>query len=80
MDTKELDFIVASEGRWYVYAKSSYFSLGYVEWSEQKKAYDYLPNSNGKLMKITQQEVCRQELIAFCKMKTEERQELGGNK
>ena len=71
-DTKELDFIAAAEPeKWTVYAKDSYFSLGHVAWSESKKAFDYFPNTNGKMMKITQQEVARNELLQFCSEQAE---------
>jgi hypothetical protein len=82
-DTKELDFIGTPEPeRWAVYAKDSYFILGHVAWSESKKAFDYFPNTNGKMMKITQQEVTRNELLQFCGEQTEIRlkqvQDTGG--
>lgn len=82
MDTEELDFIQLMDGtdRWIVYAKNSNFGLGHVVWSDDKHAYDYLPNSNGKLMKITQRELSRNELTRFCKERTAEKEELGGNK
>ena len=66
-DTKELDFIASAEPeKWTVYAKDSYFHLGHIAWSESKKAFDYFPNTNGKMLKITQHEVARIELLVFC--------------
>ena len=79
MPTKELDFIPESGERWTVYAKDSYFALGHIVWSEDKKAYDFVPNSNGKLLKVTQQELIRNELIAFCEEQTAIRVEESGN-
>jgi hypothetical protein len=81
METKELDFIAFETGdKWTVYAKNSYFLLGHVVWEADKKAYDFVPNANGKLTKITQQESARNELIAFCKEQTTARIEEAGNR
>jgi hypothetical protein len=79
MTTEALDF-VQIEDKWIVYAKNSQFVLGAIEWRDDKKAYDYAPNANGKLMKITQQEQTRNELLTFCRQQTQERVEAGGNK
>lgn len=80
MITQELDFITVNEESWIVYAKNSMFNLGQIAWSEDKHAYDYQPNANGNMMKLTQREVARKELQEFCREKTAEREERGGNK
>lgn len=80
METEEVEFVEVEHEKWAVYAKNSTFPLGAIAWSDDKKAFDYIPNSNGKLMKITQREISRRELLAFCKEQTDKKIEQGGNK
>ena len=80
MHSEDFDFIESGTGRWTVYAKSSYFALGAIEWVEGKNAYEYVPNSNGKLIKVTRGEKSRGELLEFCKERTAEKLESGGNR
>lgn len=67
----ELDFqpLPSQEG-WVVYAKDSSFKLGYVLWDDDEKKFDYKPNANGNMLKITQRESARSQLIAFCDEQT----------
>ena len=79
MESKDLDFIQDGDV-WKVFAKNSMFKLGTVEWVEGKKAYDFIPNSNAKFMKVTQDEGMKRELQRLCKEQTEARVETEGNK
>src|ERR1019366_3179346 len=62
MHTEVFDFIENGSEKWLVYAKNSQCLLGTIEWREDKKLYDYVPNSNGKLMKVLHQPDARREL------------------
>jgi hypothetical protein len=77
METKSFDFVLTDD-KWQVFAKDSSFELGTIEWVRGK--YDFLPNTNAKMMKITRDEALRNELIQFCAEKGKEREEHGGNK
>jgi hypothetical protein len=80
MDLHEFDFIPSPAGGWIVYAKSSYFNLGMLQWSEEKDTYDYVPNANGKMLHITNREAMRVELLAFIAEQNKLRAESAGNK
>jgi hypothetical protein len=80
MHTEVFDFIENGSEKWLVYAKNSQCLLGTIEWREDKKLYDYVPNSNGKLMKVLHQPDARRELQYFCETHTTERVEQQGNK
>lgn len=68
---EELDIqpLPSQEG-WAVYAKDSSFKLGYILWDEDEKKFDYKPNANGNMLKITQRESARNQLLAFCDEQT----------
>jgi hypothetical protein len=80
--TEELDFAEAADGsgKWVVYAKNSVFNLGHIEWKEEKKSYDYVPNTNANLMKATHREQSRRELQLMCQELNKQRDEQGGNR
>lgn len=73
------DFIEHKNG-WTVFGHSSSFVFGVVEWSDDKKKYDFVGNSNANLMGVTRDGNMREELRRFCDARTKEREEVGGNK
>ena len=78
--TASLDILPSEkENEWRVFAKDSMFQLGTIEWQEHDKKYDFVANANSKLMKLTQHEPMRSELLMFCRQQTAERLERGGN-